>query len=510
MYRTLILLLSVLLILGCSKRSVSPMSSGSAPESKVTLTVSLGSVGALAKAGAINLQWLHYSLISAREDTIIDSTPLTSSGSNTWTQTSTLASQIAWTLSCYTTDIKGTVIHSGSTSFTLQPRQNASVTMILPARYSILRVNFHPTSGKEKDSINRCQILLDGATIGDTLLTSRPDTVTMSYDYLTASAEGVSHQLRLDVRGLMWGEPYLLYRGDTTITVVSGANQSYHVWLIWVGPGAPPTGMESFSVTFGQVGTVSIDAEVDDPGSIGMAKIPAGVIPAPSAFSGVSLTAFWMDSTEVTRGMWNQCMSLDPSVVATSTDLPVQGITFYEAILYCNARGRLNGLDTVYRYTAKRDTMHPTLGYLVPILDNLTVRSVIGYRLPTEAQWEYACRAGATTDYWWGSVGGDALTRAWYLSNTISVQQVAQRGTNPFGLYDISGNVNEWCWDWYSAAVPSSMSDPQGPVSGQYRLVRGGGWGDSYSMLKCGYRSYDMGIVGRQPDRGLRCVLPAL
>ena len=104
----------------------------------------------------------------------------------------------------------------------------------------------------------------------------------------------------------------------------------------------------------------------------------------------------------------------------------------------------------------------------------LQARTQLNFDLPTEAQWEYACRAGTTTTYYWGnSVNGDY---AWYSSNSGSKSHpVGTKKPNAWGLYDMSGNVREWCLDWYGSSLAYG-TDPKGSSSGSDRVTRGGSW----------------------------------
>ena len=125
----------------------------------------------------------------------------------------------------------------------------------------------------------------------------------------------------------------------------------------------------------------------------------------------------------------------------------------------------------------------------------------VGGSLPTEAQWEYACRAGTTTTYSFGDDAASLGDYAWHCDNSGSINGPSPVGTkkpNPWGLYDMHGNVVEWCSDWYSFyyySDPSAGTDPTGPVSGDYRVLRGGGWSYATGSYRSTYR-----FVGT-PDR---------
>lgn len=197
---------------------------------------------------------------------------------------------------------------------------------------------------------------------------------------------------------------------------------------------------------------------------------------------------FWIDSTEVTRKDFSTILGLAPDLSTGAGALPAANCTWYDAALYCNARSKLENKDTVYSYQSIIGTKGKKCA-LSGLGINLTT---VGYRLPTEAEWEYACRAGTQTLFFWGMLPIDAITYAWlsgYSGN--QTHSIAAKKPNAFGLYDMAGNVWEWCNDWFNATYysVSPASDPVGPSSGQERSIRGGSFQTAYYFAQSAARS---------------------
>ena len=288
---------------------------------------------------------------------------------------------------------------------------------------------------------------------------------------------------------------------NSWITIVSGGSGNGTGTVSYSVSANPSTSSRTGTMTIGgQTFTVTQDGLPD----LGMTfvLIPAGTFTmgSPPDEPGrwgaerpqhqVTLTQpFYMQQTEVTQSQWEAVMGSNPSDFSGCPSCPVEKVSWDDVqtyISYMNARGEGT------------------------------------YGLPTEAQWEYAARAGSTTAFYNGGItfysdmydcnyDGNLAAIGWYCDNSNSqTHPVAQKTPNAWGLYDMSGNVFEWCQDWFSSSYYDSnpSTDPVGPSSGSYRVLRGGGW--SYSAKNCrsafrnrsspDYRSYHIGFrLKRQP-----------
>jgi formylglycine-generating enzyme required for sulfatase activity len=206
---------------------------------------------------------------------------------------------------------------------------------------------------------------------------------------------------------------------------------------------------------------------------------------------------FWMDTTEVTQNDFAALMGFNPSKFPLIIKGPVENVTWFDAALYCNKRSKRDGLDTVYTYTKKSMAGDSCTG----LTGILTDYSKNGYRLPTEAEWEYACRAGTSTTYYWGS--GDIDKYAWFNANSgATIRPVAQKLPNHFGLYDMSGNAWEWCNDYYGSYKSGAQTDPHGPLPYFECVIRGGAWNYNDDYLSSTNRSRNL----PHNSSGFRCV----
>jgi formylglycine-generating enzyme required for sulfatase activity len=184
----------------------------------------------------------------------------------------------------------------------------------------------------------------------------------------------------------------------------------------------------------------------------------------------VTLTrGFWIGKYPVTQGQWIRVMGSNPSDFhSAGHDAPVENVSWEDAQAFCSTVSRAEGIQ---------------------------------FRLPTEAEWEYACRAGSAGPY---CFPGDLVDYAWYAENSNgTTHPVGQKRPNAWGLFDMHGNVWEWCADWYENYTKGPTTDPMGPRSGSLRVNRGGGWRDIAAYCRSAYHNGDSpGVLG--DDLGFR------
>ncbi|MDD3045221.1 MAG: formylglycine-generating enzyme family protein [Candidatus Delongbacteria bacterium] len=239
--------------------------------------------------------------------------------------------------------------------------------------------------------------------------------------------------------------------------------------------------------------------------------IPAGFVPVPtgsftmgdgdfgSPAHTVNITKpYYIGKYEVTQKEWQDVMGYNPCYTSfgLGDKYPIYNISWYDILVYCNNRSMNEGLTPCYTINGSTDPV--IWGSIPELYPDSTWEAVVcdfnarGYRLPTEAEWEYAERYNGTGQYPWGSTTPYPALANYNTGKTTEVGSYPL-GNTPLGLCDMAGNVSEWVWDWWYATYPSTaQTDPTGPATGTYRVMRGCSCGSTASWCNVCLRGYGM------------------
>lgn len=259
MVRSIMLVCAMFLFLCDDNNSVDPEKK----TGDLTISIQCEKVGNLGKSRTIELSSLIIELEANSENIIYDTIAISGYGTNTVVKEYfDLTSGKVWNIRCYSIDQNGFTIHEGSDTVTIFPDSTSTLNFALNSMFSMIIASYYPIA----DSCNRCVLTVDSVILADSIFNSSivavGDTVSLTYDYLTASEAGILHNFKMDVYGQMWGADTLLYSGDTSIVVVSGVDSEVSITLNWVGPDIAPDGNIFIVVDLGAISKTIINGEI--------------------------------------------------------------------------------------------------------------------------------------------------------------------------------------------------------------------------------------------------------
>ena len=322
-----------------------------------------------------------------------------------------------------------------------------------------------------------------------------------------ASTGATSYTLQVSTGSSFTSYAYNQPVSGTSQQVTGLSNSTPYFWRVYASNTYGTSGPSAtWNFTTSSSGSVVVP---------GMVAVAGGIFTAGS--TPVSISSFRIDKYEVTYELWTDIRSWGMTHGYTDlpagrngynpvgTNNPVTEVSWYAIVKWCNARSEKDGLTPVYYTDGTQNAVYRTGE--TAINSDAVKWNANGYRLPTEAEWEFAARGGTQTHSYTYSGSNTVGDVAWHISNSgNSTHTVGQKTANELGLYDMSGNVWEWCWDWYGSAYPSGgTADPKGPSTAQSgRLLRGGSFDlyewdcrvdeRTYSSPAPSYRAFNLGF----------------
>jgi len=226
--------------------------------------------------------------------------------------------------------------------------------------------------------------------------------------------------------------------------------------------------------------------------------------------SDVTLSSIYIDKNEVTQAGYQAVMGTNPSYFSGYPNCPVESVSWFKAIEYCNKRSINEGLTPCYSYStygANPDNWPAGWNTISANHTNVSCNwAANGYRLPTEMEWMFAAKGGNQSQNYTYSGSNDLDAVGWYMLNSgYTPHNVSTKASNELGTFDMSGNVWEWCWDILGDYPSGAQTDPHGAVSGSDRMRRGGSWSSVASSCAVYSRSFDDATYSDE-FIGFRCV----
>ena len=404
-------------------------------------------------------------------------------------------------------------------------RGDQSIALEAEPRMVTVEIETHSDRGP----LDQANVLVDGTSVGTT---SRPAHIPFCAREITVHAQGFETWSHEHETGQPWPSKLvanLQPRANTERKELVDAEPDSSAGE----DSAPPPGDSDPTTPSGLDMDRSLDASLLRPKLV---HVPAGTFQMgspedeghddehPRHWVRISYPLL-MAETEVTQAQWRAVMKTDPSYFSGCDNCPVERVSWYDAVVYCNELSSQEGLEPCYELSGNKGEpgggcpggdMFCDGDHIIEKVD-LKDLGCNGYRLPTEAEWEYACRAGTETRYWSGDTESDLARTGWYDANSGGkTHPVGEKREphHPWGLLDMHGNVWEWCNDWWHPTYEHAdkdrpVLDPKGPPGGFGRVFRGGsfrndaGWARSANRGRWRPRN-------RSRFRGFRVVRPVV
>jgi uncharacterized repeat protein (TIGR02543 family) len=443
-----------------------------------------------------------------------------------WTGTANATVYARWTAITYSIAYSGNENTGGSAPSSQTKTYGTSLT--LAAQGTLVKTG-HTFGGWNTAADGSGTTYAAGSSLSADLSTTADATVTL-YAKWTAATYTLTYDYEGATGGNSASSATVTYGSSYTLAVPTKTGYTFEGWYDGDNGTGNQLTYSSGASLENWTGTVGITVyarwTLPDPYRV-MVSITGGVIPG-SGSNGVfisdrtvTLSSYKIAKYETTYNLWSDVKTWAASHGYTFANAgqagrnggagtePVTTISWWDAIVWCNAYSEKEGKTPVYTVdgaTFKNATTTPTL-------DTLDITRS-GYRLPTEAEWEAAARGGNpsnTTNWGYTYAGSSEIDGvAWYNGNAdTTTHVVGQKTANLAGLYDMSGNVQEWCWDWYGTISPGAVVNPgpSGAPSGTYRVVRGGAWGTGSEFCAVFYRRYYGSTIANNTI-GFRVVCP--